>query len=66
MYVEKIGISAGVVWKSLEDGKEHNVKDLKKATKLTTNDLAYAIGWLAREGKVKINEAEKEVFVKLA
>jgi hypothetical protein len=29
MYVEKIGINAGVVWKSLEDGKEHEVKELK-------------------------------------
>ncbi len=65
MLLEKIGISAGLVWASLENG-ELNVKAVKKATKLTEKDLNLALGWLAREGKVKFNEVEGELFVHLA
>ena len=65
MSLEKIGISAGLVWASLENG-ELNVKAVKKATKLTEKDLNLALGWLAREGKVKFNEVEGELFVTLA
>lgn len=65
MLLEKIGISAGLVWASLEKG-ELNVKAVKKATKLTEKDLNLALGWLAREGKVKFNEVDGELFVTLA
>lgn len=65
MLLEKIGISAGLVWASLENG-ELNVKAVKKSTKLTEKDLNLALGWLAREGKVKFNEVEGELFVTLA
>ena len=65
MLLEKIGISAGLVWASLEKG-ELNVKAVQKATKLTEKDLNLALGWLAREGKVKFNEVEGELFVTLA
>jgi len=65
MLLEKIGISAGLVWTSLENG-ELNVKAVKKATKLPEKDLNLALGWLAREGKVKFNEVEGELFVTLA
>ena len=64
MLVNKIGINAGLVWKALEKG-EVNVKDLKKETKLTEKDLNLALGWLAREGKVKFNEVDKDLFVSL-
>jgi hypothetical protein len=65
MLLEKIGISAGLVWASLEKG-ELNVKAVKKATKLTEKDLNLALGWLAREGKIKFNEVEGELLVTLA
>ena len=66
MNVEKIGINAGVVWKALDGAKELSTKDLKKVTKLTEKDLTYALGWLAREGKVSFAENEKDIFVKLS
>ena len=66
MYIEEIGINAGVVWKVLDDAKEMSTKDLKKKTKLTEKDLNYALGWLAREGKVNFEDKEKELFVHLA
>jgi len=64
MLVVKIGINAGLVWKTLEQG-EMEIKDLKKATKLTEKDLNLALGWLSREGKVKFNEVDKNLFVGL-
>lgn len=65
MLREKIGNNAGLVWAALENG-ELNVKAVKKATKLTEKDLNLALGWLAREDKVKFNEVEGELFVALA
>ena len=41
------------------------MKGLKKATKLKEKEVYAAIGWLAREGKVNVNETETEVEVTL-
>ncbi len=61
---EKIGVNAGLVWTVLSENKgKANLKDIKKATKLTEKDLYAALGWLAREDKVNLEEADKEVFV---
>jgi hypothetical protein len=65
MLIEKIGISAGLVWSQLQNG-ELNVKVIKKSTKLNEKDLNLALGWLAREGKIRFNEIEGELFVALA
>lgn len=65
MLLEKIGVSAGLIWATLENG-ELNVKAVKKATKLAEKDLNLALGWLAREGKVKFTEIEGELIVGLA
>jgi len=64
---EKIGINAGAVWAVLneKEGKV-NLKDVKKLTKLTEKDLYAALGWLAREDKVEIEEIEKDIFVALS
>jgi hypothetical protein len=64
MLNEKIGSNAGLVWAALENG-ELSVKAVKKATKLAEKDLNLALGWLAREGKLKFNEVEGELFVSL-
>ena len=65
MLLEKIGINAGLIWSVIENG-ELNVKAVKKATKLAEKDLNLALGWLAREGKIKFNEVESDVFISLA
>jgi hypothetical protein len=65
MFTEKIGNNAGLIWAALEGG-ELSVKALKKATKLTEKDLNFALGWLAREGKIKFTEVEDELVVGLA
>lgn len=64
MIKEKIGLNAGLVWNVLING-ESNTKAIKKATKLTEKDLAMALGWLAREGKISFSEEESELTVTL-
>ena len=63
--VEKIGINAGKIWTVLDEKGRQNVKDLKKATKLTDKDLFAALGWLAREGKLSLVEEDKDLFASL-
>lgn len=63
--VEKFGINAGRLWTILDEAGRQNVKDLKKSSKLTDKDLYAAIGWLAREGKIDLEEEGKELFVSL-
>ncbi|MBR5102585.1 MAG: winged helix-turn-helix domain-containing protein [Muribaculaceae bacterium] len=64
MNVETIGLWAGATWNALNDAEGTlTVKGLKKATKLKEKEIYAAIGWLAREGKVNVNETETDVEV---
>ncbi|MBK5195862.1 MAG: winged helix-turn-helix domain-containing protein [Proteiniphilum sp.] len=63
--IEKIGINAGKVWTVIDEAGRQNLKEIKKAAKLTDKDLYAALGWLAREGKIALEEVEKELFVSL-
>lgn len=62
---EKIGHNAGIVWKCLESEGKKNLKDLKKACKLTEKDMYAALGWLAREGKIAFNQLKEDIEVSL-
>ncbi len=43
-----------------------NTKDLKKVTKIKTDkDLYLTLGWLLREDKIEVTEAEKIITVVL-
>lgn len=63
--VKKIGFNAGKVWTVLDESGRLSLKDLRKQTKLTEKEIYAALGWLAREDKVEIEEVEKDVFVQL-
>ena len=63
--VEKIGIDAGKVWTKLDEKGRMNVKDLRKAVKLTEKDMYAAFGWLAKEEKLSLEKVEKDFFVEL-
>jgi Winged helix-turn-helix domain (DUF2582) len=65
MLSEKIGNNAGLIWTTL-DGGELNVKAVKKTTKLAEKDLNLALGWLAREGKIRFIEVDGELFLSKA
>ena len=51
-FTDKFGQNAGKVWVTLNTRGQLNETNLLKNTKLTTNDLYIAVGWLARENKI--------------
>lgn len=64
--MQNVGTNAGLVWQALSNaGQALEVKAIKKATKLTDKPLYAALGWLLREGKISVEETEKELFVAL-
>ena len=67
MNSEKIGTYAGLVWNALNEADVLGTKQLKKITKLKDKEVYTAIGWLAREGKINIEESEdgKELLLAL-
>lgn len=68
MNKEKIGTWAGAVWTVLNENGALTVKEIKKVTKLREKDVYAALGWLAREDKVKFEEIaeDKDGVVSLA
>jgi hypothetical protein len=59
--IDSIGNTAGKVWKYLEEKGEANLSQLKKGVKADPNLILQAIGWLAREGKLSIEQKERQV-----
>lgn len=67
MFEEKTGAFAGKIWEALNEGGKLTGKELKKAAKLRTDkELYLGLGWLLREGKLVIEEVEKDIEVVLA
>ncbi len=63
---EMIGTNAGAIWTALSENGAMNTKDLKKAAKVKTDkDLYLAMGWLLREDKINVTEADKVITVEL-
>ena len=59
---EKVGLLAGAVWTALSENGTMTAKELKKAAKLKSDkELYLAMGWLLREDKLTVTEAEKEI-----
>ena len=63
--IPKIGQTAGMVWKFLEDKGEANLTQLKKGVKADPNLVLQAIGWLAREDKLQIQKKERYIIYTL-
>lgn len=63
---EKVGTIAGQIWNALNENGALNNKDLKKTAKVKTDkELFLGLGWLLREDKVTVTEAEKDIVVAL-
>ncbi len=63
---ELVGTLAGAVWKALHENGAMNTKDLKKVAKIKTDrELYWAMGWLLREGKLKVIEHGKLFVLEL-
>jgi hypothetical protein len=60
-----IGETAGKLWQALSDEGPQTVVQLKNKLKAPNEFLFFALGWLAREGKVEIVPAKKGFRVQL-
>ena len=59
MDVQSIGESAGIIWRLLYgEHRKWNYQEIKDATGLPDRYINAAIGWLAREGKLTIEDTE--------
>ncbi len=54
--IYQIGEIAGKVWMFLKQNGESNLNQLKKGIKADPNVTLQAIGWLAREDKLRIEK----------
>jgi hypothetical protein len=48
------GKKAGAVWKALKENGPMGIAGLKKKTGLAERDAYAGLGWLGREGKIRI------------
>ena len=60
----KIGVNAGKVWRILNEKGELSMFDLCRDLGLTFEDVALAIGWLARENKIFLRKKDEMLFAK--
>jgi predicted Rossmann fold nucleotide-binding protein DprA/Smf involved in DNA uptake len=54
---EFFGSKAGHVWKALKSG-EKTLTQIQKSTGLTPKEVSMGLGWLAKEGKIRLKNAE--------
>ena len=64
--LEQIGQTAGDVWHVLHENGPLSVAKLVKSVDAPREIVQQAIGWLAREGKISIEEEGRSRIVSLA
>lgn len=65
MEKKRIGSNAGKVWRILNENGELSMFALCHELGLTFEDVALAIGWLARENKILLRKREGMLFVSI-
>ena len=65
MVTDEIGHTAGKIWKTLNSEGEMSVAALKKAVSPKDSLADWAIGWLAREGKIAFRKEKNVLRVRL-
>ena len=65
MEKHKIGVNAGKVWRILNEKGELSMFDLCRDLGLTFEDVALAIGWLARENKIFLRKKDEMLFTNI-
>ena len=63
--ISKIGITAGKIWKYIDKNSEVTALKLKSVLGITNTVLYMGVGWLAREGKIRIVEYAKGYKISL-
>jgi len=65
MWNPVIGENSGKVWKALKEKGPLVASGIKKATGLDDKNLYMALGWLAKEGKLKFENKQGLIVVSL-
>lgn len=55
----KIGRTAGRIWRILDIWEEADISTMKRLSEVDESQIQAALGWLAREDKIRINEKQK-------
>jgi predicted transcriptional regulator len=63
--IMKIGENAGRVYEYLRGKGKVSFNHIVKGTNLKQKEADRAIGWLAREGKIRIDQGKKEELITL-
>ena len=63
--IQSIGDTAGKVWNFLSEKGEATLSQLKRGVKVDPNLILEAIGWLAREDKLRIEKKARYVIYSL-
>ena len=64
-YTSQIGETAGIVWNYLNENGSISLTKLVKQIDAPRDLVMQAIGWLAREGKIDIEEAGRAKTISL-
>ncbi|MDO5523332.1 MAG: winged helix-turn-helix domain-containing protein [Bacteroidia bacterium] len=51
-----IGTNAGIIWNILNNNEKWDISQLMKKSGLTEAEVYTAVGWLARENKIEIEQ----------
>lgn len=62
---EDIGDAAGKVWRYLEAQGSRSVSQIQRDTRLSQSLTYLALGWLAREDKVRFAQERRALLVSL-
>ena len=65
MEKKRIGLNAGKVWRILNEKGELSMFTLCHELGLTFEDVAIAIGWLARENKILLRKKEGMLYASI-
>lgn len=60
---DAIGESAGKVWRYLETQGPRSVSQIQRGTGLSQSLTYLALGWLAREGKIRFEQEGRALLV---
>jgi len=63
--IQSIGETAGEIWRLLNGNGEASLNQLNKGVKADPNLILQAIGWLAREDKLRIEKKGRYVTYSL-
>jgi hypothetical protein len=66
MNIQTIGEVAGLVWNFLQSNGKSTLRVLEKEVDASPDLVQMAVGWLAREGKVEIEQEKRSIKVWLA